>query len=160
MYRLFILSALCNLMKFHNSAALAFIICKHFGQFLFVVAGDAVRQDMNGITFFGHVIAGRLDAGCCVSTGNIKIGNAVFLKEGGESLAGQCITFRLCKDMFGYDIHLRHKLCATGSGLESPCSRRQIVVLNVNDPQVLFNCPVNSRVDFFDDFLVVFCDVA
>ena len=75
-------------MKFHNSAALAFIICKHFGQFLFLVAGDAVRQDMNGITFFCHVIAGRLDAGCCVSAGNIKSGNAVFLKE-------MCIRDRL-----------------------------------------------------------------
>lgn len=151
-----ILSALRNLMKFHNRAALAFIICKHFGQLLFIVAGDAVRQDMNGIAVFGHVIAGRLDAGCCICTGNIKIGNAVLLKEGSESLAGQCVTFRLCKDMVGYDIHFRHKLCAMSAGLESPCSCRQIIVLNVNDPQVLFNCPVNRRIDFFDDLFVVF----
>lgn len=92
MYRLFILSALCNLMKFHNSAALAFIICKHFGQFLFIVAGDAVRQHMNGVAAFRHVVAGGFDAGCDIRSNNIKICNAMLLNKSGKCLAGQGVA--------------------------------------------------------------------
>ena len=49
-------------MKLRDRASLAFIIRKHLGQLLFVVAGDAVRQYMNGIPVFRHIVAGGFDA--------------------------------------------------------------------------------------------------
>ena len=32
-------------------------------------------------------------------------------------------------------------------------------MLNVNDVQSLLNCPINRRIDFFNDFPVIFSDV-
>ena len=61
--------------------------------------------------------------------------------------------------MVGYNLHFRDKFCTMRSGLECPRSRRQVVVLNINDPQPLLNCPVDCLIDFLNDFLVVFRDV-
>ena len=49
-----------------------FIIGKQLRQFLFIVARDAVRQHMNGIAAFCHIVAGGFDAGRGVRTGNIN----------------------------------------------------------------------------------------
>ena len=64
-------------MKRQDGAALAFIIGKHFGELLFVIAGDAVRQHADGIAAFGQIEAGGFDAGRGVCAGDVEPGNAV-----------------------------------------------------------------------------------
>ena len=61
--------------------------------------------------------------------------------------------------MVGHDVQLRHQLCAAGSRFEGPRSSGQVVVLDINDPQVLPDRPVDCLVDVFDDFSLVFRDV-
>ena len=80
-------------MKLRDRAALALIIGEHLRQLLFIVAGDAVRQHVNGIAAFCHIEAGGFDAGRGVRAGNVKVSNAVRLNKSGESLAGQRIAF-------------------------------------------------------------------
>ncbi len=86
---------------------------------------------MNDIAAFRQIVAGGFDAGCGIGSGNVKLGNSMLLKEGGKRLAGQGIAFCLCKDMLGYNRQLRHQFCAMRSGLEGPCSRRQVVMTNM-----------------------------
>ena len=148
-----------DLRKRHNRAALACIVREQLRQFLFIVAGDAVRQYMNGIAAFCHIVAGGFDAGRGVRTGDVKLGNSTLLNKGGKRLAGQGVALYLRKDMVGYDVQLRHQLCAAGSGFEGPRSSGQVVVLDINDPQVLPDRLVDCLVDVFDDFSVVFRDV-
>lgn len=66
-----------DLLKRQYRAALAFVIRKQLRQLLFVVAGDAVRQHMDGAAAFHHIEAGGFDAGCGIRADNIKVGNAV-----------------------------------------------------------------------------------
>ena len=61
--------------------------------------------------------------------------------------------------MVGHDVQLRHQLRAAGAGLEGPRSCGQVVVLNVDDPQLLLDGSDDRRVDVFDDLSVVLCDV-
>ena len=81
-----------DLRKRHNRAALACIVREQLRQFLFIVAGDAVRQYMNGIAAFCHVVAGGFDAGCDIRSNNIKICNAMLLNKSGKCLAGQGVA--------------------------------------------------------------------
>lgn len=74
-------------------AALAFVICKHLGQLLFIITRNAVRQHMNGVSAFRHIKAGGFDARRGIRTDNIKIGNVVFPNEIGKILACQRIAF-------------------------------------------------------------------
>lgn len=67
-------------------------IRKHLRQLPFIVAGDAVRQHMNGVAAFRHVVAGGFDAGCDIRSNNIKICNAMFLNKSGKCLAGQGVA--------------------------------------------------------------------
>ena len=114
---------------------------------------------MNGIAAFCHIVAGGFDAGRGVRTDDVKLGNSTLLNKSGKCLAGQGVAFYLRKNMVGYDVQLRHQLCTAGAGLEGSRSRRKVVMLNVNDPKALLFCPVDRRIDFFNDFLIVFRDV-
>lgn len=67
-------------------------IRKHLRQLPFIVAGDAVRQHMNGVAAFRHVVAGGFDAGCDIRSNNIKICNAMLLNKSGKCLAGQGVA--------------------------------------------------------------------
>ena len=73
-------------------AALTFIVAQHFADLSLVVAGDAVRQHMNGVAAFRHVVAGGFDAGCDIRSNNIKICNAMLLNKSGKCLAGQGVA--------------------------------------------------------------------
>ena len=142
-----------------NRAALAFVIGEQLRQLPFIIACDAVRQHMDGIAVFSHIEAGGFDARCGVGSGKITIGNPMLLQEGSKRLTGQGVAFCLRKDMVGHDVQLRHQLCAAGSGFKGPRSSGQVVVLDINDPQVLPDRLVDCLVDVFDDFSVVFRDV-
>ena len=114
---------------------------------------------MDGIAAFPHVEASGFDAGCGIRPGKITMGNAVLLKKGGEGLVGQGAALCLCKHVVGYHLQLRHQLRAMSAGLERSGSRRQVVMLNINDPQSPLGCPVNCLIDFSYDLLVILRNV-
>lgn len=69
-----------------------YVNVRHLRQLPFIVAGDAVRQHMNGVAAFRHVVAGGFDAGCGIRSNNIKICNAMLLNKSGKCLAGQGVA--------------------------------------------------------------------
>ena len=81
-----------------DSTALAFVVCKHFRKFLFIIAGDAVGQHMNGIAVFRHIVAGGFDASCGIRSGHKKLSNPMFVNKGGEVLICQSVALCLGKN--------------------------------------------------------------
>ena len=73
--------------EFIDCASLACIVFKHLREFLFVIAGNAVRQNMNGISVFGHIVAGGFNASRSICSGNKKLGDVVCGYKGGKFLA-------------------------------------------------------------------------
>ena len=71
------LKYLHNFTEFIDGAALVCIIFHHLRKFIFIIACDAVRQNMNGISDFGHIEASGLYAGCGICSGNKKLGDVV-----------------------------------------------------------------------------------
>ena len=103
-------------------AAFAFIILQHLIDLLLVIAGDAIREDRNGVVCLSHIKTSRLDAGRCIGTGNDKLVYIMSADEIRERLAGQRIPLGFDKDIIRYDLHFRHQLGANHIGLESPCA--------------------------------------
>lgn len=50
-------TSLYHFTEFLYFATLACIILEHFFNFPFVIAGNTIRQHMNGVTFFSHIVA-------------------------------------------------------------------------------------------------------
>ena len=81
-----------------DSTALAFVVRKHLREFLFIIAGDTVRQNMNDIAVFRHIVAGGFDASCGIRSSHKKLGNSMRLNKGGKVLTCQCVALCLGKN--------------------------------------------------------------
>ncbi len=59
------------LTQFFNHTSLALIIAKHLVDFPFIIAGNTIRQNMNGITRFAHIVASGFHASYGIGSRNL-----------------------------------------------------------------------------------------
>ena len=78
---------LYHLVQLFDIASLACIVNKHFINFFLIIAGDAVRNNMNHVTGLSHIVAGGFHTGGCICAGNVKLLDLVFIDE-----CSKCIT--------------------------------------------------------------------
>ena len=97
------LTFLHDFAEFTDSAALACIVFHHLREFLFVIACDAVGQNMNGISGFGHVVTGGFYASCGICTGDKKLGDVAFLDKGCKFFA--CLVLSIIVDTISQKIY-------------------------------------------------------
>ena len=70
-----------HFIQLFDSAPFAFIVNKHLINFLLIIAGDAVRNNMNRVAGLFHIVAGRLHTGGCICAGNVKFLDLVFIDK-------------------------------------------------------------------------------
>lgn len=85
-----LLNFICDVFKL---AALAFVIRKHFGDFLFVVARYAICQNVHRKARLFHIETGGLYASGGVGAGNVKLADVVILNKLNEVVRGQRAAF-------------------------------------------------------------------
>ena len=89
------LEILHNFTELIDRAALACIIFKHLIEFLFIIAGDTVRQNINGITDFGHIVTGGFYAssGICnaIICDRVRLCSRIFLSDSFVRLISSCL---------------------------------------------------------------------
>ena len=87
------------LYKCLDLTAFTFVVGEHLWEFLQVVAGDAVGEDVHRVSSLGHVETRRFHASCSISTSHIELIDAVRCNESRKRLAREGIAFRLHEDV-------------------------------------------------------------
>ena len=85
--------------KRFDLTAFAFIIGEHLREFLQVVAGDTVGENMYCEACLGHVETRRFHTGRSISTSHVELIDAVRRNESRKRLACKGIAFRLHEDV-------------------------------------------------------------
>ncbi len=85
--------------KRFDLTAFAFIIGEHLWEFLQVVAGDTVGEDMHREACLGHIETRRFHAGRSVCTSYVELIDAARRDESRKRLACKGIAFRLHEDV-------------------------------------------------------------
>ncbi len=66
-----------ELLQSHECTALALVVAEHFFDFLFIVTGYGIRDDMNREATFSHIKDGGFHTGCGIRSGDIEFVNSV-----------------------------------------------------------------------------------
>ena len=114
---------------------------------------------MNAISCLCHIEACGLYAACGIRTGNKELVNSILFNELCKFLARKRICLRLHKDIIGYHLHFRNQLSPFCVRLKGSGSRRQIIMLDIDDLHILCHSPVDSLIDTINDLFVVLSNV-
>jgi hypothetical protein len=135
------------------------VIKQHFVDFAFVIAGDAISQNVHFVARLAHIEYRRFNTSHGIRTGYKKLVDIIIFDEIQKAVGGQGVALAFYEYVFVYYLQIGGKLGTFRVWLEGSGADRQVVMPYINHMKVIFCRPIDSLINATDYFFIVFCYV-